>query len=49
MWLKCLQISALHINLNLFLQQIVSDTNFTWKTYILQDSFIVNSVHDACM
>jgi hypothetical protein len=37
MLLKCLQITIeLRIILNLPLQRIVSDTIFTWKTYILQ-------------
>jgi hypothetical protein len=45
---KCAQITStteLHTVLNLLLQQLVSHTIFTWKTYILQQGFKVNSLY----
>jgi hypothetical protein len=43
--LKCAQITIeLHIIFNLLLQQLVHDTIFTWKAYILRQGFKVSSM-----
>jgi hypothetical protein len=47
--MKCEQIAIqLHVIINLVLQQLVSDTISTWKTYTLSQDFKVNGMCGTC-